>query len=77
MAADKQANAVLSDEILDLMERMEQLDAQQKEAKAKVEVAKVETAKVHKEVSEKVKKLQGEVHRVSSELGAGRETPWP
>jgi len=68
MAADKQANAVLSDEILELMERMEQLDAEQKEAKAKVEVAKAETAKVRQEIAEKTKKLQAELHRVSSEL---------
>lgn len=68
MAADKQANSVLSDEILELLERMEQLDAEQKEAKAKVEVAKAETAKVRQEIAEKVKRLQAEVHRVSSEL---------
>lgn len=68
MAADKQANAVLSDEILELMERMEQIDAEQKTARAKVETAKTDAAKVRKDVAEKVKKLQAEVHRISSEL---------
>lgn len=69
MAADKQANAVLSDEILELLERLDGLERDQKEVKQKVETAKAETTRVRKEIAERVKKLQGELQRVSGELG--------
>lgn len=68
MAADKQANAVLSDEILELLERLDGLEQEQKVAKQKVETAKAETARVRKEIAERIKRLQGEVQRVSGEF---------
>lgn len=68
MAADKQANAVLSDEILELLERLDTLEAQQQEAKKAVESAKAETVRARKEVAEKVAKLESELQRVTSEM---------
>ncbi len=69
MAADKQANAVLSDEILELLERLDTLEAQQQEAKKTVESAKAELQRVRKDVAEKVAKLESELQRVTGELG--------
>lgn len=68
IAADKQANSVLSDEILELLERIDQIDINIKETRAKLEVAKGETAKVRANVKQRADVLNAELTRITGEL---------
>lgn len=69
MAADKQANAVLSDEILELLERVDVLDGESKAHKAGVEAAKQQLEGVRADVQRRIRNLQAEIERVQRELG--------
>jgi uncharacterized protein len=70
MAADKQANSVLADEILEALERIDQLQAAIKTAEANLSKAKEELAKVRTRVSEQQHGLESELARVRDELHA-------
>src|SRR4029078_11215676 len=59
MAADKQANSVLADEILESLEKLDQLQAAVKTAEAKVAKTKEELVKVRKRVSDQQQGLEG------------------
>jgi uncharacterized protein len=70
MAADKQANSVLADEILEALEKIDQLQAAVKTAEANLTKTKDEQSKVRKRVSDQQQGLESELARVSTELHA-------
>lgn len=70
MAADEQANSVLSDEILEALERLDVLQAEIKTAEANLAKTKEEAAKVRKRVDDQQQGLESELARVSAELRA-------
>ena len=73
MAADKQANSVLADEILEALEKIDQLQAAVKTAEANLAKTKDELAKVRKRVSDQQQGLESELARVRGELDAAEE----
>jgi hypothetical protein len=76
IAADEMANSVLSDEIL---EALEKIDEQQKllhEAQQRIVAAKEELAKVQQAVAEQSQLLQTDIQRLQAEL-ATAETALP
>jgi len=68
MAADKQANSVLADEILEALEKIDQLQAAVKTAEANLTKTKDELSNVRKRVSEQQHGLESELARVRAEL---------
>ena len=68
MAADRQANSVLADEILEAMERIDQLHAAIKVADENLAKTKEEFNKVRKRVEEQQQGLESEHARVQAEL---------
>lgn len=68
IAADKQANSVLSDEILEALEQLEVLDEQVRLADAEMSKQKSEHEARKKEVESKMVTLQSDRVRVESEL---------
>src|SRR5262249_14711274 len=70
MAADKQANSVLADEILESLEKIDQLQVAVKTAEANLAKTKDELAKVRKRVSDQQQGLESELARVRGELDA-------
>ncbi len=76
IAADEQANAVLQDEILEQLERLDQLLAAGEAAKANHAKAKEETRKIKEQVELETEALKSELKRVSGELvDAEKELP--
>jgi predicted nucleic acid-binding Zn-ribbon protein len=73
MAADKQANSVLADEILEALEKLDQLQAAVKTAEANLTKTKDELTKVRKRVSEQQQGLESELARVRAELKAAED----
>jgi predicted nucleic acid-binding Zn-ribbon protein len=73
LAADKQANSVLADEILEALEKIDQLQAAVKTAEANLAKTKDELSKVGKRVSDQHQGLETELARVSAELHAAEE----
>jgi predicted nucleic acid-binding Zn-ribbon protein len=73
MAADKQANSVLADEILEALERLDQLQAAAKTAEAALAKTKEDLAKVRQRVNEQQQGLETELARVSGELKAAED----
>jgi predicted nucleic acid-binding Zn-ribbon protein len=73
MAADKQANSVLADEILEALEKIDQLQASVKTADGHLAKIKEELVKVRQRVSEQQQGLESELARVSGELHAAEE----
>jgi predicted nucleic acid-binding Zn-ribbon protein len=73
MAADKQANSVLADEILEALEKLDELQAAVKTAEANLVKTKDELAKVRKRVSEQQEGLESELARVRGELQAAED----
>ena len=69
IAADKMANSVLEDEILELLDRIEQFQANVVELKEKLVVSKAELEKTSQEVHAKVEVLQRDHDRLVEELG--------
>ena len=67
IAADKQANAVLEDEILDLLGRADEIEKNVVDLQKKADQAKTETQRVKDEVTQQVSNLQNELQRVSTE----------
>src|SRR4051812_43645130 len=70
MAADKQANSVLADEILETLETIDQLQIAVKTAESNLAKTKDELAKVRKRVSDQQQGLETELARVRGELHA-------
>src|SRR5262245_60903592 len=73
MAADKQANSVLADEILEALEKIDQLQAAVKTAESNLAKTKEELAKVRNRVSDQQQGLESELGRVRGELHAAEE----
>ncbi|MBW8885583.1 MAG: phospholipase, partial [Planctomycetia bacterium] len=70
MAADKQANSVLADEILETLETIDQLQAAVKTAESNLNKTKDELAKVRKRISDQQQGLETELAKVRNELHA-------
>ena len=68
IAADKQANSVLQDEILEQLEKLDVLIADAETSKQNYEKAKNESAKITAQVESELKQLESELSRVSGEL---------
>ncbi len=68
IAADQQANVVLSDEILELLESIDALVVSQKTAEGRVVEAKSELQKMEQLIAEKRVVLEAELARVEAEL---------
>jgi len=68
IAADKQANSVLSDEILEAMEAIDELEVELKDAQTEVERQAGDQAKRISEVESKTADLHKELDRVNAEL---------
>ena len=73
MAADKQANSVLADEILEALEKIDQLQAAVKSADANLNKTKEELTNVRKRVSDQQQGLESELARVHGELTAAED----
>ena len=73
MAADKQANSVLADEILEALDKLDHLQSHIKVAEENLAKSKEELAKVKKRVEESQQGLESEFGRVSSELKAAED----
>lgn len=68
IAADEQANEVLSDEILEQLERIDDIDKQIEEAKKELSAAKEDYNKVKQKVENEEAGLKSELTRVLGEL---------
>lgn len=68
IAADKQANVVLSDEILELLESIDDMVETQKGSEVMVEEARSELAKMEKLIADKQVVLESELARVEAEI---------
>ena len=68
IAADEQANSVLSDEILELLERIDVLEEELAAAKANHEKAQQETKTIQANVSAELEKLNGELTGLEADL---------
>ena len=68
IAADEQANSVLSDEILEMLERLDVLDQSHKTSEQNLAQAKAETEKIRQRVQGEMDKLNGELESVLAEL---------
>lgn len=76
IAADKQANSVLSDEILEALELIDAIEEELTAADAELEKQKQEQSVRVKEVEANVKELEVELERVQAELAtAEKEIP--
>lgn len=74
MAADKQANSVLADEILEALEALDQLQAEVKTSESNLTKTKEELAKVRQRVNDQQQGLETELARVRGELQAAEDT---
>src|SRR4051812_21622669 len=70
MAADKQANSVLADEILEALEKLDELQASVKTAEQNLVKTKDELTKVRQRVSNQQQGLESELARIRGELEA-------
>lgn len=70
IAADEQANSVLSDEILEALERLDVLQAGIKEAESVLAKVREEEAKVRKRISDQQQMLETELGKYTAELVA-------
>ncbi|TWU20595.1 Chromosome partition protein Smc [Novipirellula galeiformis] len=68
IAADEQANSVLSDEILEGLESLDELEAELKALKSELEKQESEHEQRVQEVQAKMESLRGELARVENEL---------
>jgi predicted nucleic acid-binding Zn-ribbon protein len=73
MAADKQANSVLADEILETLEKIDQLQMAVKTAESNLAKTKDELARVRGRVSDQQQGLETELARVRAELHAAED----
>lgn len=76
IAAAEMANSVMADEILEGLEKVDQLEAKAAEAARTVETAKSDQARVEQEVEKERHKLEGEMARVLQILeGVEKDIP--
>ncbi len=68
IAADRQANNVLSDEILELLEQVDVVHAQIEPAQQQIKLAESEAADVEKRIGERLKLVEADLSRVLAEL---------
>ncbi len=68
IAAETQANAVLSDEILETLEGLDQMAEKEREAELQLEQIRRECAEIERNIAEKKIQLESELKRVMSEL---------
>ena len=68
IAADQMANSVMADEILEALERIDQLGAAATEAEQKVTKGKEELTKIRQQVAEQHDRLADEVRRLEADL---------
>ena len=68
IAADKQANNVLSDEILELLEQVDEVTAKIEPAQQQIKLAEADAVETEKKVLERMKQVEGDLGRVMSEL---------
>ena len=68
IAADKQANNVLSDEIFELLEQVDVVHAQIDPANERIKAAEAEAAVVEKRVRERMASVEADLKRVNAEL---------
>ncbi|MCC6508768.1 MAG: phospholipase [Pirellulaceae bacterium] len=68
IAADRQANNVLSDEILELLEQVDVVHAQIDPAIAQIKAAEGDLVEVEKRVTERMKAVEADLARVMKEL---------
>ncbi len=68
IAADRQANNVLSDEILELLEQVDVVHAQIDPAAERVKAAEAEAVQVEQKVNERLQLVQNDLKRVLAEL---------
>jgi predicted nucleic acid-binding Zn-ribbon protein len=73
MAADKQANSVLADEILEALERIDQLQAAVRTSEGNLVKFKDELDKTRKRINEQQQGLESELARVRGELKAAED----
>ncbi len=73
IAADLQANSVLQDEILELLERLDVVNADVAQAKANHQKAKDETTAMRERVKLELSELNAEKDRVTGELAEGEK----
>jgi predicted nucleic acid-binding Zn-ribbon protein len=73
LAADRQANSVLADEILEALEKIDQLQAAVKTAEGNLAKTKDELGKVRQRISDQQQGLEGELARVRAELTAAED----
>jgi uncharacterized protein len=73
MAADKQANSVLADEILEALERIDQLQAAIKTADGNLAKFRDELDKTRKRINDQQQGLESELARVRGELKAAED----
>lgn len=73
IAADRQANDVLSDEILEALERIDVLEAERGELQKELQQREQDQAEMVEKVNTKMEKLATELTRVESELSAAEE----
>jgi predicted nucleic acid-binding Zn-ribbon protein len=70
IAADTQANSVLSDEFLEILESIDAIQAKSVELEAKLKVVESDTAKTESRIQERLVVLKQELARVEGELKA-------
>lgn len=68
IAADRQANNVLSDEILELLEQVDVVHAQIEPANEKIKAAETEAAEIERRVKERMASVEADLKRVLNEL---------
>jgi predicted nucleic acid-binding Zn-ribbon protein len=68
IAATKMANSVLEDEILEALEKLDQLQAKVSQTKAAVAKAQQEAEKAGREVEEHDPRIRGDIDRLGAEL---------
>lgn len=68
IAADLQANSVLSDEILEMLEKLDEADAAVKKSKENIEIATLEFKRVESRILEEQAGLSAELERVNAQL---------
>jgi predicted nucleic acid-binding Zn-ribbon protein len=68
IAADEQANSVQSDEILELLMKLDDVEARVQEARSRLEKGQAETARVRKQVEQDLASLEDDLKAVNQEL---------
>ena len=74
IAADKMANSVLADEILEALEKIDEYKLQVGEAQGKINTAKEELSKAQNAVREQNQSLEADIKRLDAELVTAERT---